>query len=216
MNKSLLELRNYLEYLKLSGINDLIIKEKEREEHLPDLQDLAQRYRNCTSCKLASGRIKMVYGEGNPHSKLILIGEGPGADENLTGKPFVGRAGQLLTKMLQAISINRKDVYITNVVKCRPPNNRNPQPDEINACLPYLDEQLEIIQPKLLLLLGKVAAESLLREKKSLGKYRESIHFYRDIKTYVTYHPSALLRNPGWKKYAWIDLQKLRGDYKSL
>jgi len=129
---------------------------------------------------------------------------------------FVGRAGQLLTKMLKAIHLERDEVYIGNIVKCRPPNNRNPLPNEINACLPYLEEQISIIQPKLLLLLGRVAASTLLGKNLSLTKFRENTYSFMGIKTYVTYHPSALLRNEGWKRPAWIDLQKLQKDYQKL
>ncbi len=209
-------LDQHLELLKMSGINEIFADNKALKDSIPDLSDLHQKYENCSKCVLAENRIKFVYGEGSSSAKLMLIGEGPGADENVTGKPFVGRAGQLLTKMLQAINIEREEVYITNVVKCRPPNNRNPHPEEIEACSPYLQEQIEIIKPHLLLLLGRVASDALLKQNKSLSKYRESTHIYQGIKTYVTYHPSALLRNPGWKKYAWIDLQKLRDDYTAL
>jgi uracil-DNA glycosylase len=209
-------LDQHLELLKLSGINEIFIEPESLEDISVDLEQLLVEYADCKNCVLAENRIKFVYGEGSQQSKLLLIGEGPGADENTTGKPFVGRAGQLLTKMLKAINIEREDVYITNVVKCRPPNNRNPQPEEIKACSDYLNEQIEIIKPELILLLGRVASEALLNQNKSLTKYRENTHIYKGIKTYVTYHPSALLRNPGWKKHAWIDLQKLRDDYNKL
>jgi DNA polymerase len=209
-------LEQHLELLRLSGINEIFIDQALPVEKEPDLEQLKKQYANCDKCHLSKNRIKFVYGEGSGQAKLMLIGEGPGADENISGKPFVGRAGQLLTKMLKAINIERQEVYITNVVKCRPPNNRNPFPEEIEACAPYLQEQIEIIKPGLLMLLGKVAAEALLKQKKSLSKYRENTHIFQGIKTYVTYHPSALLRNPGWKKFAWIDLQKLRDDYNRL
>ncbi len=214
----------YLEYLKLSGIENIFVNpeiiqqtaEKIIKNKKMQLLDLEENYQDCEKCLLSQGRIKFVYGEGNPDSKLMLIGEAPGADENVTGRPFVGKAGQLLTRMLKAINLERSDIYITNVVKCRPPNNRNPLPNEINSCLKYLDEQISIIEPKLLLLLGKVAASTLLNENKTMALFREKTYLFKDIKTYVTYHPSALLRNPGWKKYAWIDLQKLRDDYQKL
>lgn len=212
-------LKQYLEYLKLSGIDELYVKTPSGSMELDDnstLDHLQQKYSQCRKCVLHEGRIRFVYGEGNPSARLMLIGEGPGAEENATGRPFVGRAGQLLTKMLKAIHLEREDVYITNVVKCRPPNNRNPLPDEIRACAPYLDEQISLIAPRLILLLGRVAAEALLNLNLSLTLYREKTYEYRGVKTYVTYHPSALLRNPGWKQYAWIDLQKLRDDYFSL
>ncbi|HHE38018.1 MAG TPA: uracil-DNA glycosylase [Candidatus Cloacimonetes bacterium] len=217
-------LTQYLEYLKLSGIENIFLNpeiiQQTSEEIIKykkmQLLGLEENYQDCKKCLLSQSRIKFVYGEGNPDSKLMLIGEAPGADENITGRPFVGKAGQLLTRMLQAINLERSDIYITNVVKCRPPNNRNPLPAEINSCLKYLDEQISIIKPKLLLLLGKVAATSLLNESMTLTLFREKTYLYKGIKTYVTYHPSALLRNPGWKKYAWIDLQKLRDDYIKL
>lgn len=212
-------LKQYLELLQLSGIDSFFISKPEPIEdntNKRDLLQLAEEYKNCDLCSLKESRIKLVYGEGNQNSKLLLIGEAPGANENETGKVFVGRAGQLLTKMLAAIHIERKDVYITNVVKCRPPNNRNPKPEEIEACSPYLKEQIDIIKPQLILLLGRVAAESLLNQNKSLKNYRLTTHEFLGIKTYVTYHPSALLRNPGWKKFAWIDLQKLEIDYNNL
>jgi len=214
----------YLEYLKLSGIENIFVNpeiiqqtsEKIIKYKKMQLLDLEENYQDCEKCLLSHGRIKFVYGEGNPDSKLMLIGEAPGADENVIGRPFVGKAGQLLTRMLKAINLKRSDIYITNIVKCRPPNNRNPLPNEINSCRKYLDEQISIIEPKLLLLLGKVAATSLLNESLTLALFREKTYQYKSIKTYVTYHPSALLRNPGWKKYAWIDLQKLREDYQKL
>jgi DNA polymerase len=143
----------------------------------------------------------------------MIIGEGPGADEDRLGKVFVGRSGQLLTKMLSAIKLTREDVYIANIVKCRPPENRNPLPEEKSACLPYLEEQISIIQPELILILGKVAAVTLLEIDQTLKAFREKTYNFRGTKTYVSYHPSALLRNPSWKKLAWIDLQKLQKDY---
>lgn len=212
-------LKQYLELLQLSGIDSFFIparKPVEENTNKQDLQQIAEKYKNCNLCSLNETRIKLVYGEGNQNSKLLLIGEAPGADENKTGKVFVGRAGQLLNKMLAAIHIERKDIYITNVVKCRPPNNRNPKPEEIEACMPYLKEQINIIKPQLILLLGRVAAESLLNQNTSLKNYRLTTHEFMGIKTYVTYHPSALLRNPGWKKFAWIDLQKVEIDYNKL
>jgi len=145
-----------------------------------------------------------------------LIGEGPGAEEDKTGNVFVGRAGKLLTKMLQAINLEREDVYIANIVKCRPPDNRNPLPEERKACLGYLLQQIAIIRPKLILLLGKVAATTLLHQDKTLKDFRENTYIFQNTKTYVSYHPSALLRNPNWKKPAWIDLQKIQKEYEKF
>ena len=146
----------------------------------------------------------------------MLIGEGPGVDEDRAGKVFVGKAGQLLTKMLHAIKLTRDEVYIANIVKCRPPENRNPLPEEKIMCLPYLEEQISIIKPQILLLLGRVAAATLLEMDIPLKALREQTYSYKGIKTYVSYHPAALLRNIGWKKFAWIDLQKVQKDYQSL
>lgn len=207
-------LRQYLEYLKLSGIQDFFYSET--NEAAVQLQIMKEKYSNCQNCELWKERSKFCYGNGSATAKLMLIGEGPGADEDRSGNVFVGRAGQLLTRMLQAIHLPREEVYITNIVKCRPPGNRNPLPEERKACLPYLMEQIEIIRPKLLLLLGKVAAETLLEKNGTMDYFRSDTHLVGKIKTYVTYHPSALLRNESWKKPAWIDLQKLKKDYDSI
>ena len=202
-----------LEQLKISGVEDLIIRPGIENKTTPDLNDLKIKYSNCTKCGLSANRIKFVYGEGSSHARLVLIGEAPGADENRTGIPFVGRAGQLLTKMLKAIGLNRDQVYITNVVKCRPPNNRDPHKNEISACRQYLDEQLDLIKPEMLLLLGRVAAVSLLEMDLSLAKFRGKTYLYREILTLITYHPAALLRNSGYKRPAWEDFKKIRQEF---
>ena len=206
-------IKQYLEYLKLSGIQDIFIKPPIEINKAELLKELEEKYHTCTKCALHKGRNKFVYGNGNADAKLMIIGEGPGAEENRLGKVFVGRSGQLLTKMLSAINLSRDEVYIANIVKCRPPDNRNPLPEEKSACLPYLEEQISIIQPELILMLGKVAAVTLLEIDQTLKAFRQQTHNFRGIKTYVSYHPSALLRNPSWKKLAWIDLQKLQKDY---
>ncbi len=219
-------LKQYLEQLKLSGINEIYITRTAPQTY-PKLQlSLADKkvrlaenqdtYKDCRKCPLWSGRKKFVYGEGNPDAVCMVIGEGPGEQENLQGRPFVGPAGQLLDKMLIAIKIKREDVYIANIVKCRPPGNRNPEQPERIACLPYLNEQIAIIQPKVFLLMGLVAAQTLLETKQSMQLLREDAHSYLDIPAYVTYHPSALLRNPNWKKPAWEDLQKFQLVYEEL
>jgi DNA polymerase len=209
------EIRQYLEYLNLSGIQDIFCSEKENDPSILLIQN-AKKYSLCKRCSLGYNRTNLCYGNGSPDAKLMLIGEGPGAEEDKTGKVFVGRAGQLLTKMLKAINLDREEVYIANIVKCRPPGNRNPLPTEIEACLPYLFEQIQLVKPELLLLLGKVAAHTLLGFDGTMNEYRSKTYQVRNIKTFVTYHPSALLRNEGWKKFAWIDLQKLQEDYKKL
>ena len=207
------ELIQHLELLKNLGVKEIFLPTSHKAEIL---KELSVKYSTCTKCKLHTGRIKFVYGEGNPDALAMLIGEGPGEQENLTGRPFVGPAGNLLTKMLKAINLSREDVYICNIVKCRPPNNRNPEPEEREACLPYLLEQIEIIQPKLILILGLVAAQTLLNTKLSMEKLRLTTHSFKDIKTFVTYHPSALLRNPNWKKPAWQDLKRFQAEYIKL
>jgi uracil-DNA glycosylase len=206
--------KQYLEFCRLSGIQDIYFKEPFFDNQ--DLNELKEKYKDCTACKLNQGRIKFVYGEGNPEADILLIGEAPGAEENITGKPFVGKAGQLLTQMLQAINLQRDEIYITNTVKCRPPGNRNPQPEEILACSTYLAQQINIINPKLILLLGKVAAQTMLKKDFTLTKFREQTYSINGIKTFVTYHPSALLRNEGWKRPAWEDLKKFRDEYKKV
>jgi DNA polymerase len=230
------ELEQYLEFLNLSGIQDIYFASQDAAEQSPHaavtaasaappasstdkaqkLDELRQAYSRCQKCELWKGRKHFVYGDGNPDADLMLIGEGPGADENATGHVFVGRAGQLLTKMLTAINLRRDEVYIANIVKCRPPNNRDPLPEERAACMPYLLEQINIIQPRILLLMGKVAANTLLQNTLSLTNMREHTHLFQGIKTYVSYHPSALLRNEKWKRPAWIDLQKVQRDYLAL
>lgn len=219
-------LKQYLEQFKCSGINEIhkspdnshssISLESTTSEKAEILAVKEAAYKNCQNCQLWTGRDKFVYGEGNPDAICMVIGEGPGAEENLQGRPFVGKAGQLLDKMLLAIQIKREDVYIANIVKCRPPNNRDPEQSERLACLPYLMEQIEIIQPQIFLLMGRVAAQTLLEINQSMQEMRSRTHTLAGRKVYVTYHPSALLRNPEWKKPAWEDLQKFQIDYESL
>ncbi|TFG46286.1 MAG: uracil-DNA glycosylase [Gemmatimonadales bacterium] len=165
---------------------------------------------SCTRCSLAQSRKNTVPGEGNPAADLMLVGEGPGATEDETGRPFVGAAGELLTQILGSIGIPRESVFIANVVKCRPPQNRKPLPDESTACLPYLRRQVQLVRPKVILALGATAAESLLGVRKSLGVLRGAVHLYGGIPLVVTYHPAALLRNPNWKKPTWDDVRIAR------
>lgn len=215
-------LNQYLEMLSNSGIESIFIsKENYREEIVEHdkealLEANREKYQNCQKCNLFRQRIKFVYGEGDPCAKLMLIGEGPGSEENKQGRPFVGKAGQLLTRMLQAIEFDREEVYITNIVKCQPPGNRNPLPEEVNSCLPYLREQIKIISPKLLVLLGKVAAFSLFGISEPLSVLRQKVFDFEHIETYITYHPAALIYNSSLKKHSWIDLQKIRKRYDSL
>jgi len=170
----------------------------------------------CRKCPLADTRNKFVFGVGNPQADVVLIGEAPGADEDRQGEPFVGRAGKLLNKILEAVDFKREDVFIGNILKCRPPNNRDPLPGEVEQCEPYLHKQLEVLQPKVILALGRIAAQTLLRSKDSLTKLRTSVHEYQGIPLVVTYHPAALLRNPNWKRPTWEDVQKFRKLYDEL
>jgi uracil-DNA glycosylase family 4 len=174
-----------------------------------------QALQNCRKCKLCEGRTHVVFGSGDPTAAFVVIGEGPGADEDAQGLPFVGRAGQLLTKMLAAIDFSRDDVYITNAVLCRPPSNRNPEPDELAACAPFLADKLAVIQPTVVLTLGSVATQSLLRTKEAIGKLRGRVHPFGDAVLIPTFHPAFLLRNPGqeYKRMAWEDLKLARREY---
>jgi len=192
----------------------------EEWESIDSISELDNAIKNCTKCSLAKTRTNLVFGAGNPDAEIMIIGEAPGADEDIQGKPFVGRAGQLLTDILKAIEFSRDDVFICNVLKCRPPGNRNPQPEEISKCRPYLNKQISIIKPKLILALGTFAAQTLLNTKEPLGKLRGKFFEYFNegnlILLLVTYHPAALLRNPNWKKPTWEDVQLFKKKYVEL
>jgi uracil-DNA glycosylase len=166
---------------------------------------------NCSRCKLHTlGRKQVVFGVGNPDADLMFVGEAPGGDEDIQGIPFVGRAGQLLTKMINAIQIERDDVYIANVIKCRPPQNRNPEPDEVERCEPFLFQQIDAIKPKVIVALGSFAAKTLLRSQESISRLRGRVYEFRGTKVIPTFHPSFLLRSPDRKRDAWEDLKKAR------
>ena len=182
---------------------------------LDSLEAVAKAVATCTKCPLYSTATNPVPGEGNPHAKLMCVGEAPGATEDETGRPFVGAAGQLLTKILAAIDLPREQVFICNVLKHRPPGNRNPLPQEVTACSPYLIRQIELIRPKVILALGTFAAQTLLDTKASIGKLRGQVHRYYGVPLVVTYHPAALLRNPGWKRPTWEDVQLARSILES-
>ena len=180
------------------------------------LDDVRRIAIECRKCRLAETRKNVVFGEGNPQAGLFVIGEAPGADEDTQARPFVGRSGQLLDKILFAIGFERKDVYIGNIIKCRPPENRNPLTDEIECCKPWLMQQLDIINPKVLLLLGRVAANTILENTQSMGSMRGRIIRWNRFDCVVTYHPAALLRNPNWKRLCWEDVQMLRAHYDKV
>jgi uracil-DNA glycosylase family 4 len=172
------------------------------------LEELRTELGDCQRCKLSSGRTHIVFGVGNPKAQLMFVGEGPGRDEDLQAEPFVGRAGQLLTEIItKGMKMRREDVYIANVIKCRPPQNRNPEPDEIAACQPFLIRQIEIIQPKVLVALGKFAAQTLLGLQTPISRLRGNWHAYHGIKLMPTLHPAYLLRNPNDKRLVWEDIK---------
>ena len=193
--------------LKTSG-DQTSMREKERKSKL--LEEIKNEMLACHKCPLGKTRTNLVFGVGDPMAKLMFVGEAPGRDEDLQGEPFVGRAGQLLTKIIEAIGWKRSDVYIANVLKCRPPENRNPLPEEIVLCMPYLIKQIETIQPKVLCALGTFAAQTLLNTKAPVGTLRGKFHEYKGIPMMVTYHPAYLLRNPNDKAKVWDDMKKVR------
>jgi len=219
---SLQELQTHLKMLSLSGVEHLLISPDKRgtteqkqsnalaADARTKLLELKQTVSSCTKCQeLACSRKNTVFGAGNAKARLVFVGEAPGFDEDRQGLPFVGRAGQLLTKMIEAIHMEREEVFICNVLKCRPPGNRNPSPEEISNCEPYLWEQLKIIQPKLICALGKFAAQLLLKSTATISQLRGEIHERNGFKIICTFHPSYLLRSPAEKKKAWDDLKQV-------
>jgi uracil-DNA glycosylase len=179
-------------------------------EKLDTLDEIAKKVQKCTRCPLYETATQGVPGEGNPKAQLVCVGEAPGAKEDETGRPFVGQSGQLLTKILEAIDLTREQVFICNVLKHRPPGNRNPRPEEVEACSPYLLRQLELIKPKVIVAFGTFAAQTLLNTKTPIGQLRGLVHKYHGIPLVVTYHPAALLRNPAWKRPTWEDVKLAR------
>lgn len=174
-------------------------------------EELRREALSCTRCRLSGTRTQVVFSDGVVDAKLVVVGEAPGANEDATGLPFVGAAGQLLDLLLATVGLSRRDtVYICNVLKCRPPGNRNPLPDEIEACSPYLKKQLAFVAPRALLAVGSFSAQALTRDSRPIGRLRGLVHSYEGIPLVVTYHPAALLRNPGWTRAFWDDLQLLR------
>ena len=167
----------------------------------------------CTRCKLHGGRNTLVFGVGNPSAELVFVGEGPGADEDAQGEPFVGKAGQLLTRMIEAMGFRRSEVYIANVVKCRPPGNRDPEPDEIGSCEPFLKAQIAAIRPRVIVALGRFAVQTLLRDTTPISRQRGRWREYEGVRLMPTFHPAYLLRNPAEKKAAWDDLQLVMKDF---
>ena len=180
-----------------------------------NLTELNAAICNCLKCPLGPGRTKFVFGVGDPNADVMFIGEGPGADEDAQGEPFVGRAGQLLNKIIEAMGMKRTQVYICNIVKCRPPDNRAPLPAEEEVCTPYLMKQIELVKPKFIICLGRTAAQWILQTADGLSAMRGRIHDFHGIGLIVTYHPAALLRNPEWKKPTWEDMKMFMTAYEA-
>jgi len=181
-----------------------------------NLEDLAKRAAGCTACALSHERTQVVFGTGNPHADILFIGEAPGRDEDVKGEPFVGRAGKLLDRMLAALGLDRRSVYIMNVVKCRPPGNRDPNSEEVEACSQWFDAQWDAIAPKMVCLLGRIAAQRVLQTNESLSALRGKWHEHRGVPVWVTYHPAYLLRSPTRKSRGWTDLRLLNRRYQSM
>jgi DNA polymerase len=180
------------------------------------LSQLEAVAKQCTKCRLHRGRTQVVFGVGNPRAALMFVGEAPGRDEDLQGEPFVGRAGQLLTRIIEAIGLRRRDVYIANVIKCRPPNNRNPQEDEIARCEPYLMRQIELVRPRIIVALGTFAAQTLLKTAAPISQLRGRFHTYHGVKVMPTFHPAFLLRNPERKRAVWEDMQAVQRELRQV
>ena len=212
------DLKSYLEYLKGMGIEALPVSEKLSERasasSVPEvttetLEGIRKDLGDCQRCKLYRMRKTLVFGEGNPKTKLMFVGEGPGYDEDVQGRPFVGKAGQLLTKIIQSIALQREDVYIANIIKCRPPQNRNPEPDEIEACHPFVLRQIQAIRPKIICALGTFAAQTLLKTSTKITALRGKQFDLGGIIVIPTYHPAYLLRNPEKKRETWEDMKQI-------
>jgi len=207
--------RNYLDYQVRQGFAEILlpVRSLESECH-KDLETIRVQLGECTRCRLSQTRTRIVFGEGNPEAMLMFIGEGPGAEEDSEGRPFVGKAGRLLSRMIKAMGLDRSQVYIANIVKCRPPENRDPHPVEIDTCFPFLVAQIESVRPEIIVALGRIATGVLLRTKEPIGKLRGAFHNWKGIAVMPTYHPSFLLRQEVDRRYkalAWADLKKVMG-----
>jgi len=211
-----MDLRGELAFLKEMGYSHLEVRSQKAEggsavdsSLLDELRGVATA---CEKCRLSKTRTNVVYGVGNPNADLMFIGEAPGRDEDLKGEPFVGRAGQLLTDIIKAMKLTRDDVYIANVIKCRPPENRNPEPDELDECRPFIRRQIQLIQPKVIVTLGRFALQSLTEKGYAISSARGQWMEYDGIKVMPTYHPAYLLRNPAAKKEVWADMKKVMAE----
>jgi len=224
-NSAIEEVKNHLRFLAASGCRGFDCSKKSlntieswgsKQTSLPEtLESIRTDLGDCRRCGLCDGRKNIVFGEGNHSAKLVFIGEGPGYEEDKRGRPFVGAAGKLLTKIIQAIKLTREQVYICNIIKCRPPKNRNPLPDEIKACFPFLQRQIAALKPDFICALGTFAAQTLLETKKPISKLRSNFHNYNGIKVLPTYHPAYLLRNSDKKRDVWEDMKMLMNEMGS-
>lgn len=211
--KSIIQiLKKYIELEKFSGIDEYFLTEMTIKDYKKDLLSLKKTVSSCKKCELYNSRRNIVFDVGNPAAELMFVGEAPGMEEDIQGLPFVGKAGQLLTKIIEAIGLKRGDVYITNVLKCRPPENRNPLPTEILTCEEYLIQQIDIIKPKVICALGKFAAQTLLKSQEPITKLRGKFYNYNEIKLMPTFHPAYLLRNPQDKHLVWEDMKKIKKE----
>lgn len=199
----------------LRGLEGGLFSDDQEAYRATSLEELRAAIGDCRRCKLWPGRTHLVFGVGNPRARVMFIGEGPGRDEDLQGEPFVGRAGQLLTDIIvKGMGLRREDVYIANVIKCRPPENRNPEPDEVESCEPFLLKQIELIKPRVIVALGKFAVQTLLKTKVPIMRLRGVWHEFNGIKIMPTLHPAYLLRNPGDKKLVWEDIKKVIKEFQ--
>ncbi len=208
LKKLIGETKKNAAYLQKLGVESLPVSPmKSRPVRLLTLEDVRLELGECTRCRLCKSRTNIVFGVGNPDADLMFIGEGPGRDEDIQGEPFVGRAGRKLTDIIRAMGLSREDVYIANIVKCRPPENRNPSRDEAQTCLPFLEMQVAAVKPKVICVLGNIPAQALLNSKQGITRIRGKFHDYRGIKVMPTFHPAYLLRNPAEKAKVWEDIK---------
>jgi DNA polymerase len=212
-NEVVRDLKSYLEYLKGMGITSVPVSENIPEtvirSEILTLAEVRKELGDCKRCELHRTRRTVVFGEGNEKAALMFIGEGPGYDEDVQGRPFVGKAGQLLTKIIESIRLPREEVYIANIIKCRPPQNRNPEPDEIQCCNPFLMKQIRVIRPRIICALGTFSAQTLLKTDTKISALRGKIFDLEGIKVIPTFHPAFLLRNPERKREVWEDMKKI-------
>ena len=210
--------RDQLAFFRDLGVRDVFLERTAAAKappalvpgSMPDLSSLQKFVEGCQRCKLGKTRTNIVFGQGNPHAELMFVGEAPGRDEDEQGLAFVGRAGQLLTKIIEAIGRKREDVFIANVLRCRPPNNRNPEPDEVAACRPFLEESIRLIAPRVIVTLGTFAAQALLETDESIGRLRGRWQTAKGVRVMPTFHPAFLLRSPERKKDVWEDMKLVR------